>query len=49
MIALILIIAAFLLFLIAALGVGGSRFNLVAAGLACWVLSTIIGSGVLHG
>lgn len=36
MIALILLIAAFVLFVIAAFGVG-SRFNLVAAGLALWV------------
>ena len=38
MIALILYIAAFILFVVAALGVG-SRFNLVAAGLACWVFA----------
>ena len=38
MIALILLIAAFILFLLATFGVG-SRFNLVAAGLACWVLA----------
>jgi hypothetical protein len=48
MIGLILLIAAFILFVIAALGVGG-RFNLVAAGLACWVLSIIIGSCALRG
>jgi hypothetical protein len=47
MIALILLIAAFILFVIAAIGVG-TRFNLVAAGLACWVLAVIIGSGALH-
>lgn len=38
---LILLVAAFVLFVIAALGVP-SRFNLVAAGLACWVLTSII-------
>ena len=39
---LVLLIAAFILFVIAAFGVG-SRFNLVAAGLACWVLSVLLG------
>lgn len=42
MLTLILLIAAFILFVIAAFGVG-ARFNLVAAGLACWVLSVILG------
>ena len=41
MIALILYIAAFILFVIAAFGVG-SRFNLVAAGLACWVFAAAL-------
>jgi hypothetical protein len=41
MIQLILLIAAFVLFLIAAFNVA-ARFNLVAAGLACWVLSVIL-------
>jgi hypothetical protein len=40
---LLLIVAAFILFLIAAIGVSTSRFNLVAAGLACWALSHIVG------
>lgn len=39
---LILLVAAFVLFLIAAIGVPASRFNLVAAGLACWVLTQIV-------
>jgi hypothetical protein len=43
----ILVIAAFILFVIAAFPVA-SRINLVAAGLACWVLSTLVGSGLLH-
>ncbi len=43
MIELILLIAAFILFVLAAFGVGG-RFNLVAAGLACWVLAALIPS-----
>ena len=41
-ISIVLLIAAFILFVIAALGVG-SRFNIVAAGLACWVLSVLLG------
>lgn len=39
---LILLVAAFVLFVIAAAGVS-SRFNLMAAGLACWVLSLLLG------
>lgn len=41
MLVLILLIAAFILFLLATFGVG-SRFNLVAAGLACWVLAVLL-------
>jgi hypothetical protein len=43
---LILLVVAFLLFLLGAVGVGGpkfDRFGFVAAGLACWVLSLLIG------
>lgn len=43
----ILLIAAFVLFVIAAFPVA-SRINLVAAGLACWVLSDIVASGLLR-
>lgn len=39
---LILLIAAFILFVLAAVGVPANRFDLVAAGLACWVLTSII-------
>lgn len=39
---LILLVAAFVLFVIAAWG-PESRFNLMAAGLACWVLSLLLG------
>jgi hypothetical protein len=42
MIVLILLIAAFVLFVVAAFPVP-SRVNLVAAGLACWVASLIVG------
>ena len=39
---LILLVAAFVLFVVTALGVPTSRFNLIAAGLACWVLTSIV-------
>lgn len=45
MIALILLVFAFVLFALAAFGVPGGRFNLVAAGLAFWVLSVLLGQG----
>lgn len=38
---LILLVAAFVLFVIAAFGIGG-RFNLIAAGLACYVLTKVL-------
>lgn len=44
---LILLIAAFLLLLFAAVGVAHPRFNLMAGGLACWVLGEILGRMVL--
>lgn len=47
MIETILLIAAFVLFVIAAFPVP-SRVNLVAAGLACWVLAEILGRSLLH-
>lgn len=39
----VFLIAALILFILAAIGTT-SRFNLVAAGLACWVLSLLLGS-----
>lgn len=42
---LILLVAAFVLFVIAAIPVA-TRFNLMAAGLACWVLSLLLGGVV---
>lgn len=39
---LILLVFAFVFFVVAALGVTASRFNLIAAGLACWVLTAIV-------
>jgi len=41
MLALILLIFACVLFIVAACGVA-SKFNLVAAGLACWVASHLV-------
>jgi len=37
-----LLLAALILFVLAAIGIQHSRINLVAAGLACWVLSLLI-------
>jgi hypothetical protein len=43
MISTILLVLAFVLFLLAAAGVPAPpRFNLVAAGLACWVLASLV-------
>lgn len=39
----ILVVIAFILFVVAAIGVAAGRVNLIAAGLACWVLSTFVG------
>lgn len=45
MVTLILLVAAFVLFVLSAIGVPSPpRFNLMAGGLACWVLSVILGS-----
>jgi hypothetical protein len=43
MISLAFLIAALVLFIIAAVGVPASRFNLVAAGLACYIASLLVG------
>jgi hypothetical protein len=42
---LILMVAAFILFVLGALGIPGvpQRYNLVSAGLACWALTVLIG------
>jgi len=39
---LLLLMFAFVLFVLAALGVPSSRFNLTAAGLACYVASLFL-------
>lgn len=41
-ISLVLLIAAFILFVLAAISVPVPRVNLVAAGLACWVLAQLL-------
>jgi len=43
MIATILIVAALVLFILAAIGVPASRYNLVAAGLACLTGAWLLG------
>jgi hypothetical protein len=43
MIAIALQIAAFVLFIIAAIGIPAGRYSLMAAGLACWVASALVG------
>jgi len=43
MVTLILLVAAFVLFVLSAIGVPNPpRFNLMSAGLACWVLSVLL-------
>jgi len=43
MLATILLVAALVLFIIAAINVPVPRVNLTAAGLACWVAAIILG------
>lgn len=40
---LLLLVIAFVAFLVAAAGVPAGRINLVAVGLACWVLAILLG------
>ena len=44
----LLLILAFVLFALSALGLPVGRISLVSAGLACWVLSEILGAGILR-
>lgn len=44
MLTVILYLAAFILFALAAIGVPVPRVNLIAAGLACWVLVALMGA-----
>lgn len=43
MLSLIFLVAAFVLFVVAAIGIPAGRINLMAAGLACLVASTLAG------
>jgi hypothetical protein len=43
MIALVLLVAAFILFVLAGAGVSAGPYNLQALGLACWVASVLAG------
>lgn len=43
MLAIAFLIAALILFILAAIAVPVPRINLVAAGLACWVASLLVG------
>ena len=40
----LLLLVAFVCFVLAAIGVGLPRVNLLALGLACWVLTALIGA-----
>ena len=44
----VLLIVAFILFALSAFGLPVGRISLVSAGLACWVLSEILGAGILR-
>lgn len=49
MLSTILLIFAFVLEVLAALGIPRPpRFNLMAAGLACWILSILVGAAGMH-
>jgi hypothetical protein len=43
MLAIAFLIAALILFILAAIAVPVPRINLMAAGLACWVASALVG------
>ena len=43
MLSLIFLIAALVLFVVSAMGIPAGRVNLLAAGLACWVTSQLVG------
>lgn len=44
MLGLALLIAAFVLFVLGAIGVPSGRYSLISAGLACWALAVLIGA-----
>jgi hypothetical protein len=39
---LVLLIVAFICFVLTAIGVGAGRISLIGVGLACWVLASIV-------
>lgn len=41
MLSLIFLVAALVLFIVAAVGIPAGRFSLIAAGLACWIASAL--------
>ena len=43
----ILLVVALICFVLAAVGVGFGRLNLIAAGLACWMASMLLGANVI--
>jgi hypothetical protein len=43
MLSLVFLLAALVLFILAAIGMSTGRINLLAAGLACWVASLLFG------
>ena len=47
-VAALLLILAFICFIIAAIGVAISRVNLIALGLSLVTLAQLLGSGVIH-
>jgi len=48
MITLMLLVAAFVLFVLAGLGIPSARYSLIGFGLACWVLVDLLGHGGVH-
>lgn len=44
MLTFVLLLLGFVLFVLAAVGVTAGRVNLLAAGLACWILTALIGA-----
>lgn len=44
MMTLIFLVLALVLFILATVGIGAPRFNLIAGGLAAWVASQLVGT-----
>ena len=45
---LVLLIAGFVLFLLAGLNVSSGRVSLLGLGLACWILTVILANPLVH-